>query len=80
MNDMTDEISAACAARAAALALDELARKLRTVGTPDAMQHAYEAVAAARIARGWARVLDRKHREKTNGAVTQGVDLSEELK
>jgi hypothetical protein len=35
---MTDEMSAACAARAAALALDELARKLRTVGTPDAMQ------------------------------------------
>ena len=60
----TSELSAACAARAAASALESLAFKLRDVESPASKEHAKQAAGAAKIAKGWARELDKLHRAK----------------
>lgn len=62
--DQTYESIAAIYCRDLAEAADRAAYTLRDVGTKEARQHAREADGAAKIARGWARELERQHREK----------------
>jgi hypothetical protein len=61
---MTPEQKAAVQCRVLALYAKAAALTLRVVGTKEARQHAREAEGAAKIARGWARELERQHREK----------------
>lgn len=61
---MTNEFRAAGAATVASGALDELARALRAVGSPQARAHANEAAGAARLAREWSAELLKLHRTK----------------
>jgi hypothetical protein len=61
---LTDEYVAECRCMAFVRAAESLASALREIGTPEAKQHAKEALGAGKIARQWARELSKEHRRK----------------
>jgi hypothetical protein len=64
---MSPEQQAAVQCRVLALYAKAAALTLRKVGTDEARQHARETEGAAKIARQWAKELEKQHRAKQKG-------------